>query len=204
MLLSEKGLDMSYATRLAPPMTTAEFIAWADRQPGKWELVDGQPRAMTSPSSTHGLIQARAAFLIERHLEAARSPCRALTETAVVPASFKRSNARVTDLAVTCSPPADDRWEVNEPVFLLEVLSPSNEQDTRDNVWAYMTVPSVRQILLLHSTRVRGEMFARQANGTWPEEATELVADDRVEVGAIGFTCALHDFYARTSLARPR
>ena len=47
------------------------------------------------------------------------------------------------------------------PVFLLEILSPTNEQDTRDNVWAYMTIPSVQQILLVDSTAVRGEMLRR-------------------------------------------
>ena len=185
-------------------MTVAEFRAWADRQPGKWELVDGQPRAMAPASATHGLLQARAAFLIERHLESARSPCRAVTEGAVVPASFKRSNARATDLAVTCSPPAEDGWEVKEPVFILEILSPSNEQDTRDNVWAYMTIPSVRQVLLLDSTAVRGEMFQRRRDGTWPEEAVELSAGDAVHVEPpIGFSCALREFYARTNLIPP-
>ena len=88
-------------------------------------------------------------------------------------------------------------------VFLLEVLSPSNEQDTRDNVWAYMTVPSVRQILLLESTGVRGEMFTRRPGGPWPEEAQELLGADLVHVEQIDFTCPLSDSYARTSLALP-
>ena len=181
-------------------MTISAFRTWADRPPGKWELVDGQPRAMSPASTTHGLIQAEATFLIRRHLADTNSLCRVLTEAAVVPASFKRSNARVTDVAVTCGPPAGDRWELDKPVFLFEILSPSNEQDTRDNGWAYMTVPSVRQILLLHSTKLRGELFARLNDGTWPEEATELGPDDTVEIEAIGFRCVLRSFYAQTSL----
>ena len=192
---------MSEAKLLAPPMTIAEFRAWADRQPGKWELVDGTPRAMAPPSWNHSLMQARAAILIGQHLDSTRSPCRVATECAVIPMSWRRSNARVTDLAVTCSDPANDDWEVNEPVFLLEVLSPSNEKDTRENVWAYMTLPSVQHILLLHSTKVRGEMFARQSDGSWPEEAAELTADDTVRIDAVGFRCALRSFYARTRLA---
>jgi Uma2 family endonuclease len=192
---------MAEARRSAPPMTVAEFRRWADRQPGRWELVAGQPRAMAPASATHGLIQAQAAYLILRHLDEAGSLCRAVTEAAVVPASFKRSNARVTDLAVTCEPPAEDGWDVTNPVFLLEVLSPSNEQDTRDNVWAYMTIPSVRQVLLLHSTAIRGEMFERRRDETWSEEAVELAADDTVRIEPIGFSCALREFYRRTGLA---
>ena len=194
---------MAHAERASTPMTVLQFRAWADRQPGRWELVDGQPRAMAPASTTHGLIQSRAGFLIERHLEEAGSPCRVVVEAPIVPASFRRSNARATDLAVTCSPPNEDEWELRGAVFLLEVLSPSNEQDTRNNVWAYMTGPSARPILLLESTKVRGEMFARGHDGTWPEEAQELLATDPVHVEQIGFTRPLGDFYARTSLALP-
>lgn len=196
-------MRVAQAERASTPMTVMQFRAWADRQPGRWELVDGQPRAMAPASTTHGLIQSRACFLIERHLEDAGSPCRVVVEAPVVPASFRRSNARVPDLTITCSPPAEDEWEIKAPIFLLEVLSPSNAQDTRDNVWAYMTVPSVRQILLLESTKVRGEMFTRKLDGTWPEEAQELLALDPVHVEEIGFTCPLSAFYARTNLASP-
>jgi Uma2 family endonuclease len=194
---------MAEARRIAAPMTVTEFRNWADRQPGKWELVDGWPRAMAPASATHGLIQLRAGVLIERHIEDTRSPCRAVTEAPVVPSSFKRHNARAADLAITCTPPIEDEWELKEPVFILEVLSPSNQQDTRDNVWMYMTIPSVRQILLLESTSVRGEMFQRQGNGTWPEEAEALVTGDIVHVEPIRFSCPLDSFYARTSLASP-
>lgn len=192
---------MSEARHTTIPMTVAEFRRWADRQPGKWELVDGQPRAMAPASSTHALIQLRAGVLIENHLDVIRSPCRAMTEAPVVPTSFRRHNARAADLAVTCSPPGEDVWEIMDPVFILEVLSPTNEQDTRENVWAYMTIPSVRQILLLASTAIKGEMFARTRDGTWPEEAVPLTAGDTVRIDSIGFACTLAEFYARTGLA---
>ncbi len=85
---------MSQARRTETPMTAEEFRNWANRQPGKWELVDGLPRAMAPASTTPGLIQARAAFLIERHIQDTRNPCRALTEASVVPSSFRGHNAR--------------------------------------------------------------------------------------------------------------
>ena len=195
---------MTVARRTAtpmPPMSVEEFREWADRQPGRWELVDGYPRAMAPASTTHGAIQARAAHLIERHLEAAGSRCRAIIEPPVLPASHKRHNARVPDLAVTCSPPEADEWEIRDPVFLFEVLSPTNVRDTRDNVWAYMSIPTVAQILLVDSTAVRGEAMRRRPDGTWPEEPELLGPDDEVRIDALGFRCRLRDFYARTRLA---
>ena len=75
---------MGLAQRVTTPMTVDEFRTWADRQPGRWELVDGQPRAMSPASSTHGFIQARAAYLVERHIEASGNPCRSATEPPVI------------------------------------------------------------------------------------------------------------------------
>jgi Uma2 family endonuclease len=89
------------------------------------------------------------------------------------------------------------------PVFLLEILSPTNEQDTRDNVWAYMTIPSVRQILLVDSTAVRGEMLRRGDDGAWPEEPVLLGPDDAITIDAIGFSCPLRELFARTHLVEP-
>lgn len=34
------------------PLTVEQFRDWAARQPGKWELVDGTPRAMAPASSS--------------------------------------------------------------------------------------------------------------------------------------------------------
>jgi Uma2 family endonuclease len=70
-------------------------------------------------------------------------------------------------------------------------------------VWAYMTIPSVQQILLVDSTAVRGEMLHRGDDGTWPEEPVFLGPDDAITIDAIGFSCPLREFYARTHLVGP-
>jgi hypothetical protein len=46
---------MSSAIRREAPhhMTVDEFIAWAGAD--RWELVDGEPRAMAPASATHGI-----------------------------------------------------------------------------------------------------------------------------------------------------
>ena len=47
---------------------------------------------------------------------------------------------------------------MRDPVILLEILSPSNEDRTRANVWTYTTIPTVRVIVVLHYTAIRDEM----------------------------------------------
>ncbi len=76
---------MNTAIRRKAPhhMTVDEFIAWSGD--GRWQLVDVEPRAMALASATHGIIQARLAFLLNQHLYARSSPCVAVTEPAIAP-----------------------------------------------------------------------------------------------------------------------
>src|SRR5262249_36013674 len=126
-------------------MTLDEFLAWAsgDRTGRGWQLIDGEPVAMAPSSDAHGAIQNEIGALLRNHLLERRSPCRVVTEPGIVPRVRANRNYRVPDLGVTCSP-ASDSLMVAEPILLIEILSPSNEAETRANIWAYTTVPSVR------------------------------------------------------------
>jgi Uma2 family endonuclease len=193
---------MSTAKLVTTPMDIDAFRDWASRQPGRWELVDGEPRAMAPASTTHGFIAAEGAWLIRSHLERRGGPCRLGLEPPVVPTASRRHNARAPDLAVTCSPQDPGTWEMNEPVILIEILSPYNERDTRANVWTYLSIPSVREILLLSSTELRAELLRRRPDGTWPGEPDLLGPEDEVRLDAIGFTMPLRALYATSGLAR--
>ena len=65
-----------------------------------------------------------------------------------------------------------------EPILFIEILSPSNEVETWANVWTYASIPSVAEILVVHSTRVAAELLRREANGQWPDEPVVLGPDD--------------------------
>jgi hypothetical protein len=41
-----------------------------------------------------------------------------------------------------------------DPVPLIEIQSPGNQAQTWSNVWAYTSITSVMEILVLHSMRV--------------------------------------------------
>jgi Uma2 family endonuclease len=84
--------------------------------------------------------------------------------------------------------------------MLVEVLSPGNEAETRANVWAYTTIPSVREVLLLRSSRIEAELLRRDAGGNWPPEARVIGSTGRLELSSIEFAAPLADFYRTTGL----
>ncbi len=189
------------ALRKPDGMTVAQFHDWQpDRHPDRrWQLVDGIPMCMAPASENHGSIQAEAAFLLTAHLRLSRPGCRVVVAPGVVPRISARTNERVPDLGVTCTAPTGSHSMV-DPVLLIEILSPSNEAMTRDNVRAYTTIPSVSEILLLGSVAVSAELFTRDANGVWPEAPHIIGPQDDVILASIGFRALLPAFYRTTSL----
>ena len=103
-------------------------------------------------------------------------------------------------MAVTCSPLMVEQATLPDPVLLIEILSPSNQAKTWTNVWAYTSIPSVREILVLRADRIAAELLRRSPQGEWPERPTAITGGELV-LESIGFRVALADLYARTALA---
>jgi len=183
-------------------MTVAEFLDWAPPGGGhRWELVDGTPRAMAPATPRHGAIQNEAGRLIGNHLVDKRPECRVVTEPGVRPAQVRADhNVRVPDLAVTCVPWDSDDKVLSAPLVLVEILSPSNPKDTWANVFSYSTIPSVREILVLHTAEIRADLLRRQDDGSWPPEPMPIGAADVVRLECVGFAAPLAAFYRTSGL----
>lgn len=182
-------------------MTVAEFLDWdsGDRSGALWQLRDGEPERMAPASDPHGSIQAFLAHLLIAHLEARGGHIRVVTAPGVVPAQRSEENCLVPDLGVTGAPPTAARL-MHEPVVLIEILSPTTVSKTRANVRAYRTIPTVAEIVVLHSTAIAAEVLRRGPDGTWPEQPEAIDAAGRLRLDSIGFGTLLRDVYRTTNL----
>jgi Uma2 family endonuclease len=82
---------------------------------------------------------------------------------------------------------------VIDPILLVEVLSPTNEAETRAKVWAYA------------STQIAAELIRRGLDGGWPANPSLLGEEDRLSLESIGFECPLPAIYEGTRfIAAPR
>src|SRR4051794_9575941 len=191
----ETGGHMSAANQLPAAMTVAEFLAWNPQDSDRWELVDGTPQAMAPAAPRHGAIQNEAGRLIGNRLAELRPASRVITEPGIQPKVRANLNVRVPDLAVTCAEWDPDQRLLHNPVVVVEVLLPSNKADTWANVWSYVTIPSVLEILVLHTAEVRADLLRREAEGTWPDNPLPLTPGDVMTFESIGFTAPLAAFY---------
>ena len=165
---------MSASAKLPPWVSVGEFLQWDSGDDRRYQLVNGVPHAMAPTSNTHGLLQNELGRLIGNHLRERRSACEVITAPGVVPHLLSDHNFRIPDLAVTCAPVLPGPNTLSDPVLIVEILSPSNQAETWTNVWAYTTIPSIREILIVHSTAICADLLRRDAEGNWPERALTI------------------------------
>jgi Uma2 family endonuclease len=182
-------------------MSVAEFLAWHPADGRQWQFVDGEPQAMVPASVTHGAIHAEPGGLIGNHLLERGSSCHIIIAPGIVPRVQANHNVRIPDLAVSCSPARADEYFVENPVLVIEILSPNNQAETWSSIWAYTSIPSVQEILVLRIAEIRADLLRRQPDGTWPARPAEL-RDGDVGLASIGMRAPLAAFYRTTHLAR--
>jgi Uma2 family endonuclease len=182
-------------------MPVAEFLDWdsGDRTGARWQLRNGEPEMMAPASDPHGSIQGRLAYLLIAHLDARGGPCRVVIAPGVVPSHRSEDNCLIPDLGITCAAPTGARL-MDQPVVLVEILSPSNVSKTRANVRAYRTIATVMEIVVLHSTAVAAEVLRRGPNGVWPRQPELIETDGSLRLESIGFAAPLRDVYRTSGL----
>ena len=78
---------------------------------------------------------------------------------------------------------------------MIEILSPSNKAETWANVWSYVTIPSVQEILVLHTADIGADLLRREGDGSWPDNPLTLVLGDTVILQSIEFSASIEAFY---------
>ena len=193
---------MSATAQIPVQMSVEEFLDWDSGDGLIWQLVDGEPQAMAPAKRTHGALQTELGALIRNHLVTRNSMCSVVTTPGVIPKLRSSHNVRIPDLTVTCSDYQTEEAALTDPVLIIEILSPSNQAETWANVWAYATIPSVQEILVLRSIMVGADLLRRHPDGTWPQEP-ETILDGDLVLESTGFRVPLADVYRTTRLRRP-
>lgn len=137
------------STKKIERMTVDQFLAWADGQPGRWELYDGVPYAMAPERAQHAKVKHRTAKALEQGIEKAGCNCFMLPDGMTV--RVDDATAHEPDALVYCGeelPP--DAVEVPNPVIVVEALSPSTRRiDAAAKMTGYFSLPSVMHYLII-------------------------------------------------------
>ena len=173
-------------------MTVDDFLAWAPQQPGRWELFDGVPVAMSPERVIHVQVKLRVVNALEKAIGAARLPCEALLDGVAVRIDKHRSYQ--PDALVYCGPALPgDALEVLNPTMVVEVLSPSNAmKELRDKLVGYFEVPSTAHYLIVDPDN---RLVIHHARGEGEAISTRIISDRAAKLDLPGMELALADLF---------
>jgi Uma2 family endonuclease len=171
-------------------MTVDEFLTWSVDRPGRWELFDGVPVAMSPERVIHGDAKYRVARALDAAIEKAGVSCRFVLDSAAVRIDAQRSYQ--PDALVYCGAPVPgDALEVPNPVIVVEVLSPGNAmQELRDKLQGYFRVPSIWHYLIVDPDK---RLIIHHARGDGDVIATRIVSDGVLGLDPPGIALAAAD-----------
>src|ERR1041384_4105308 len=153
-----------------------EYLAYERDSGMKHEYDGGEIVAMAGGSRRHNALASR----ISAALENARKPgCIAFQSDQRVRV-LATGKATYPDASMVCGriegDPADPTGAtITNPILIVEVLSPSTEQDDRGDKWQhYQLMASLQEYVLFSQSHARVERFRRLATGGWEyHDATE-------------------------------
>lgn len=138
------------------------YLDWEAQQQEKHEYLDGEVLAMAGASEAHVTITGNVFIALRSHLRG--SPCSVFISDMKL--RVESVNAYFyPDVFVTCAPSDKAQPLVKTaPSLIVEVLSPTTQAYDRDEKFAaYRSLPSLREYLIIDSTRRRAELFRRNA-----------------------------------------
>lgn len=161
----------------------------------KWELINGRiVRGMVGARLTHHLIVQNVNFALRSHLRARGLPCATFTETFWLKQRFQKL-AAFPDVMVRCGRLEPDAPSLDDPLILIEVVSPSSRnRDRGDKAAAYMRLASAQHVCFIDRDRVLIEGFDRRDDAWLPREPIESL-ERSFELSALEFSMPVAEIY---------
>jgi Uma2 family endonuclease len=160
--------------------TYDEYLAYERDSGLKHEYEDGEIFAMAGGSRRHNALALR----VGAALDAARKTgCVAFQSDQKI-RILPTGKATYPDASEVCGPiegdPADPSGNtITNPTLIVEVLSPSTEEEDRGNKWQhYQLIPSLNEYVLVSQSSRRVERYRRASAGAWEYRGfTEGIVD---------------------------
>ena len=176
-------------------MTVEEYFRFEEESPIRHEYVAGELYAMSGATARHNRIAAN--VFTRLFGSAGDGPCSIFMSDMRDQASDDKYY--YPDIAVVCTPVADQDVVAREPCVIVEVTSPSTARiDRGEKLDTYRAIPSLHAYLIIDHRRRRVGRHWRDTSGEWLRPSAGL--------GGLGDPSAHRDSNLRVrwaSLVRP-
>jgi Uma2 family endonuclease len=166
-----------------------EYLELEKTATERHEFVDGQMLLMAGEKRRHNRVAGRVyALLLE---QVAMQGCEIAIETVKI--RTKGAKVRYPDVVVSCVP-GEDEYLLENPCFVVEVLSPSTaETDLREKLGEYTSIPSLTRYLILAQDQKFALLYRRNRQ-KW--EIETLNGEGEIDIPCLETTLTLEQIYA--------
>lgn len=176
-----------------PRMTVDTFLAWAEGQPGRFELVDGEVFAIAPERAGHALVKYATQTALKRAIVAAGTGCHMMPDGMTV-----RIDATTTfepDALVYCGPRMNiESIEVPDPVIVVEVQSPSTRSaDAGLKLARYFSLASVAHYLMIDPVK---RLVIHHRRGAEELIETRIATEGILDLTPPGLTLPVAELFA--------
>lgn len=176
---------------------TEDYLAREMASPTRSEFVDGSVFAMIGASDRHGQVTLA---LGSRLFDRAPSNRQVFTSEMKLHIADETSSLAYyyPDVLVSCAADDRERYFREQPVLLIEVISPSTERiDRIEKLATYKRIPSLVEYVIAEQDIPKVEVFRRRT--AWQGE--EYLAGTTFHVESVGMEFSIEDVYRRVGLS---
>lgn len=156
------------------------------------EYIDGVLRLMAGTTQEHNNVVQN--FVFKLMLTAREKACRLAVENIRVklPAGSKK-RYYYPDVVVSCRPNDGDRRTIENPCFVVEILSKSTSAvDKGEKLDTYQRIASIKQYVIVDQARRKVEVYTRQGS-KW---IYEMLESGTFDIACLETTMTLEEVYA--------
>lgn len=188
---------MSALPNASNRVTEAEYLAFERNSELKHEYIDGEIVAMVGASKHHNRIVMNTSAAIHAHVR--ESDCEVFPSDMrlKITATNQYTYPDISGLCVDTELTDDHQDTYTNPLYIIEVLSPSTERyDRGAKFHAYKTIASLQEYVLISQESPHIEIYRRGEDGQWIyTDAVGLEASITLE--SIGCRLPLSAVYER-------
>lgn len=179
--------------KLKTKLSIEDYLKGENSSDMRHEYIYGEVYAMAGASVTHNRIINNIGFKIDNHLTNSR--CETFTENVKLKADAK--TFYYPDIFVACDQQPESEYYREEPVLIIEVLSPTTERiDRTEKLTVYKNIPSVREYLIVSQEKTLVEVHRKLSDETWQTEIYDEL-DSEIRLDSIDFTLQIDEIYRR-------
>jgi Uma2 family endonuclease len=180
--------------KLKTKISVEDYLEGEKISPVRHEYIYGEVYAMAGTSDNHARIAGNIFVALANHLrDSTCEPFVADIKVRVSPNVYY-----YPDVLVSCERAPENPYFRNEPILIVEVISPSTREiDRREKLLFYQQMPSVQEYAVVEQEKTHVEIHRRQPDGRWITYYFNQNSDEDIEFQSVELTLKLSEIYRR-------